>query len=527
MKDFAKLISKLDETTKTNVRVNALADFFNSAKDEDKVWTIALLSGRRPKRAVKTNMIRTWASEEANIPYWLFEESYHIVGDLAETIALLLPEPIRKSHKSLSQRLTDLIQIREKEEADKKEYLKKTWSELNREERFVFNKLLTGGFRIGISQKLMTKALAKSTGINENSLALRLMGDWDPAKKSYQKLIIEPDPNEDLNKPYPFYLAYPLENEINKLGNTSEWLAERKWDGIRGQIVYRKGEMAVWSRGEELVTEKYPEFKELKKSNGDFVLDGEILAFKDKKPLPFQSLQTRIGRKNISKIMLEKTPVVFMAYDLLELSGMDLRSEAIVIRRSKLEQIIDDIDHDNFKLSPLVEFNSWEELKSERKRSRELHCEGLMLKRKESIYETGRKKGSWWKWKIDPLTIDAVLIYAMRGHGRRANLYTDYTFAVRDGENLVPFTKAYSGLSDQEFREVDAFVKKNTLERFGPVRSVKPELVFEIAFEGIAESKRHKSGIALRFPRMKRWRKDKSPNETNTLEDLINLLNLY
>ncbi len=527
MKDFAGLIARLDETTKTNVRVNALANFFNSAVDEDKVWTIALLSGRRPKRAINTNLIREWASEESGIPEWLFEESYHIVGDLAETISLLLPEPKEKSQKSLTERITELIGIREKEESEKKEYLRKTWSELNKEERFVFNKLLTGGFRIGISQKLMTRALSKSTGIDENSLALRLMGDWDPSNKTFQKLVIEPDANEDLNKPYPFYLAYPLEEKINKLGNTNDWMVERKWDGIRGQIVYRKGELAVWSRGEELVTDKYPEFKELKNSKLSFVLDGEILAFKDKQPLPFQSLQTRIGRKNISRTMLDKTPVIFMAYDLLELSGKDLRSKTMLHRRNQLEQIIDEIDRPHFKLSPLVEFNTWDDLKSERKRSRELHCEGLMLKKKNSIYETGRKKGNWWKWKIDPLTIDAVLIYAMRGHGRRANLYTDYTFAVRDGDNLVPFSKAYSGLSDQEFREVDAFVKKNTLERFGPVRSVKPELVFEIAFEGIAESKRHKSGIALRFPRMKRWRKDKSPNDINTLEDLKDMLKLY
>lgn len=528
MIDFTELINTLDETTKTNKRVEAMATFFSNANDKDKVWTIALLSGRRPKRAIKTALIRQWASELADIPYWLFEESYHVVGDLAETVALLLPDSGKRTNIPLFQRIEELIAIRDKQEDEKKEYLSMVWNSMNKDERFVFNKLLTGGFRIGVSQKLMTRALSKSTGIEENNLALRLMGNWNPEEISFNKLIMEPDQNEDLSKPYPFYLAYALESNIDSLGKVNDWFAERKWDGIRGQIVLRKGELSVWSRGEELVTDKYPEYELLRnKSDRDFVLDGEILAYKNDRPLPFQSLQTRIGRKKIGKTLLEKAPVVFMAYDILELDGEDLRQRPLKKRRILLEEIIKEIGSETFILSSMVEFNSWESLTKEQERSRELFCEGLMLKHKNSIYDIGRKKGNWWKWKVEPMTIDAVMIYAMRGHGRRANLYTDYTFALREGDDLVPFAKAYSGLTDKEFKEVDAFVKKNTIERFGPVRSVKAELVFEIAFEGIAASKRHKSGIALRFPRMKRWRKDKALNEINSIEDLKKMLYEY
>lgn len=530
MKDFAELIQTLDETTKTTVRVDAMAGYFQKAAERDAVWTIALLSGKRPKRAIKVNMIREWAAEMAGIPLWLFEESYHVVGDLAETVALILPESeTEKEHgHTLSSIIEGLIEIREKGEEHKKAYLFHFWKLLSRHERFVFNKLLTGGFRIGVSRKLMTRALAKATGIDENKLALRLMGDWDPQRTSFQKLVLEEDAGENLSRPYPFYLAYALEGDIEELGKEKDWIAERKWDGIRGQIVYRGGHLSVWSRGEELVTDKYPEYQVLTEiAKEDFVIDGEILAWKDEQPLAFQALQTRIGRKTVGKKLLETTPVIFMAYDILEKNGEDIRKRPLHERRALLESLIGGLNHEKIRLSPIVKFRSWTDLIAEKANSRALHCEGLMLKQANSPYEIGRKKGMWWKWKVDPLTIDAVMIYAMRGHGRRANLYTDYTFALRDGEELVPFTKAYSGLTDEEFRQVDAFVKKNTLERFGPVRSVKPELVFEIAFEGITESKRHKSGIALRFPRMSRWRKDKAADEINTLDDLKELLKSF
>ncbi|MDO6470755.1 ATP-dependent DNA ligase [Maribacter sp. 1_MG-2023] len=543
MKNFALLIKTLDSTNKTTVKVQALTNYFLKANDADKVWTIAILSHRRPPRPVNTTLLRTWASELANIPLWLFEESYHIVGDLAETIALVIPAANQSSDKSLTVFLEEMIALKKKSDDDKKAYLYENWKVLNYYERFVFTKLITGGFRIGVSQKLMTRALAKASEIDEDILAYKLMGNWDPNTISFQQLVLEENESDYLSKPYPFYLAYAIEGEASDLGDINEWSAEHKWDGIRSQVILRNDELFVWSRGEELVTDKYPEFKKFVGviPNGT-VIDGEILPYPNGTIGTFNDLQTRIGRKNISSALLKKVPVILKAYDILEWEGKDIRQTPFIERRQLLEKLFKDVTERSqsevaersqsdipLYLSETMHFNSWDELARERDRSREMHSEGLMLKRKDSPYLVGRKKGDWWKWKVDPLTIDAVLTYAMRGHGRRSNLFTDYTFALwkdnEEGEKeLVTFAKAYSGLTDAEFRKLDAWIKKNTLERFGPVRSVTPHHVFEIAFEGIALSKRHKSGIATRFPRMLRWRKDKNIHEANTLEDLKGLI---
>jgi DNA ligase-1 len=529
MKDFARFFTRLDQTNKTNAKVDALADYFRIASDEDRLWTIAILSHRRPKRTVNTTLLRHWAAEKSGIPLWLFEESYHVVGDLAETIALVLPPPENAPDHSLSYWIRYIKDLGSAEEEEKKAAVFKAWDSLNSEERFIFNKLITGGWRVGLSQKLMVRALAKFTGQEESRLSHRIMGNWTPDDTSFQKLILEEDYLEDASKPYPFYLAYPLENPPEELGEPADWTAERKWDGIRGQVIVRKGELFVWSRGEELVTDKYPEFEPLREWLPEgAVLDGEILPFKDGNPLSFQQLQTRIGRKKISKKILENVPVVLIAYDLLEFEGKDLREHPFRERRALLEKMHRALpDQEILRLSKILPFTEWEALIPERENARQHFSEGLMLKRNDSPYRAGRKKGDWWKWKVDPLVIDAVMIYAQRGHGRRANLYTDYTFALWDGEELVPFTKAYSGLTDREFNQVTQFVRQNTIDRFGPVRSVKPELVFEIAFEGINESSRHKSGVALRFPRISRWRKDKPPQEANTLDDLRAMLEQY
>ncbi|TPN83884.1 ATP-dependent DNA ligase [Aquimarina algicola] len=525
---FASLIKTLDSTNKTNIKVDALASYFKTAPDEDKVWTIAILSHRRPPRPVNTTLLRTWASELAKIPLWLFEESYHIVGDLAETIALVIPTSTEQSDKSLTKFLQEMIALKKQDDEQKKAYLFENWKKLNYYERFVFTKLITGGFRIGVSQKLMTRALSKATGINEDVLAYKLMGNWNPNTISFHDLVIEEKESDFLSKPYPFYLAYAIENEVNDLGNINDWYAEHKWDGIRAQVIIRNKELFVWSRGEELVTDKYPEFQEFLKYIPDgTVLDGEILPFPEGKIGTFNDLQTRIGRKTISKALLQKTPVILKTYDILEWENNDIRALPFYKRREILEHLYQHLQKEPeqvnaIQLSQKMTFESWQEVAKERERSRDVHSEGLMLKRKDSPYQVGRKKGDWWKWKVDPLTIDAVLTYAMRGHGRRSNLFTDYTFGLwnDDKTELVTFAKAYSGLTDAEFKEVDKFIKANTLERFGPVRSVKTELVFEIAFEGIALSKRHKSGVATRFPRILRWRRDKKIEEANTLEDL-------
>ncbi len=538
MKTFAELIKTLDSTNKTTVKVAALADYLKVASDTDKVWTIAILSHRRPPRPVNTTLLRTWASELANIPLWLFEESYHIVGDLAETIALIVPSKASSSKKSLTQFLEEMIALKSKTDTEKKAYLFENWNALDYYGRFVFTKLITGSFRIGVSQKLMTRALSKATGLDEDVLAYKLMGNWDPNTISFQKLILEENKSDYLSKPYPFYLAYALEGDIEDLGDVAQWSAEHKWDGIRSQVILRNDELFVWSRGEELVTDKYPEFEKfvgiVPKGT---VIDGEILPYPKKQIGTFNDLQKRIGRKTVSKALLEKVPVILKAYDLLEWKGVDIRNKPFSERRKLLTALYRENYHvegnsENripLHLSETMHFTSWNDLAKERERSREVRSEGLMLKRKDSPYLVGRKKGDWWKWKVDPLTIDAVLTYAMRGHGRRSNLFTDYTFALwqeneQGEEELVTFAKAYSGLTDAEFRKVDAWIKKNTLERFGPVRSVKPHHVFEIAFEGIALSNRHKSGVATRFPRILRWRHDKKIEDANTIQDLKELI---
>jgi DNA ligase-1 len=372
---------------------------------------------------------------------------------------------------------------------------------MNRSEQFVFNKLITGGFRIGVSQSIMVNALAKVLNKESPVIAHRISGQWDPATITFDGLVGEHGVSTDVSKPYPFYLAYAIEEDLATLGDPSDWQAEWKWDGIRGQIIKRAGELFVWSRGEGLMTEKFPEYGALQHLLPDgLVLDGEIIPVVEGKPLAFALLQTRIGRKNVTKKQLQEAPIGFFAYDLLEYGGEDWRSKPLTERRELLEEIVKGIHHPTLLLSEIVAFRSWDELGQLREQSREMGAEGFMLKKKSSVYQTGRKRGDWWKWKIDPLVIDAVMVYAQKGAGRRSGLYTDYTFAVRDGDKLVPFTKAYSGLTDKEFAQVDAFVKRNSLEKFGPVRTVKPELVFEIAFEGIAASSRHKSGVALRFP---------------------------
>lgn len=524
MQKFSQLFVSLDQTTSSSRKIRLFADYLNDAIDEDRLWAIALFSGKRPKRTVQVSLLRTWIAEIVQLPEWLFEESYHIVGDLAETIALLLPEPKSIDQKSLTHWINYIRRLQDVSQEEKKEAILLAWQSLDKNGRFIFNKIITGGFRVGLARKSVVKSLSVMSGRDENQMAHRLIGQWHPDDTTFEALILQDHMLDDISRPYPFLLAYPLEESVKEIP-VDRFQFEYKWDGIRGQLISRKGEVFLWSRGEELVTDRYPEyhdvFKNLKK---DVVLDGEVLAYKEGVPLDFQKLQKRIGRKSVGKKTLADVPVIFMAYDVMEHAGEDIRHLPLSERRKILESIVDTIDHPSVKVSELVLPTTWEEMDELRIEARERNAEGLMVKEKTSTYEVGRKKGLWWKWKVDPMTIDAVMLYAMRGHGRRSGLYTDLTFAVWDGKNLVPFTKAYSGLTDEEFRAVTNFVNKNTKERFGPVRSVKPELVFELAFEGIAPSSRHKSGVALRFPRIKRWRHDKKAEEANTLDDLKALL---
>ena len=537
MRAFAQLFLSLDETNKTNEKVRVLKEYFNSVPDTDKMHMLALFTGRKPKRVINATQVRTWATEVTNIPIWLFEESYHVVGDLAETIALLMPQNTTGgSSKTLTEWIAELNTLSSKTEEERKLWLIDSWAMLDTQERFVFNKLLTGSFRVGVSQSLVIKALADITNLDAPTLTHRIMGNWLPETYTYEQLIQEQGASDDVSRPYPFFLAYPIQETSEKqksadelktsLGDATDWQAEWKWDGIRAQLIKRDGKIFIWSRGEDLATDKFPELHPFLNALPDgTVIDGELLSFQNGLPMPFNILQTRIGRKNLSKKILEESPVAVIAYDCLEYQGEDIRYKTQSDRRVILEELQAATPYPELlRISPLITFNSWDELATVREQSRAMIAEGIMLKRKSATYQVGRRRGDWWKWKIDPLSVDAVMIYAQKGHGRRADLYTDYTFAVWDGDKLVPFAKAYSGLTDQEINKVDNFVKRNTLEKFGPVRTVKPELVFEIGFEGINRSTRHKSGIALRFPRILRWRQDKPKEEADTLETLKALL---
>ena len=561
MKAFAELYAELDATTSSNAKLAAMQAYFAQAAPEDAAWAVYFLSGGRPRQLVPVRILRELAVAVSGLEPWLFEESYQAVGDLAETISLVLPENPHSSEAGLAEWIEDkLLPLR----GETPEYLARQlpmlWAQLDRPSLMLCIKLITGSFRVGVSKLLVTRALASMAGLDSKRVAQRLVGYTDlsnrPNAASYLKLIAPESADEHAQRggqPYPFFLAHALAQPVEEfealLGPASDWQVEWKWDGIRAQVVKRDGKLWVWSRGEELVTERFPEFDVLVHGLPDgTVIDGEIVVWKSTHPTtedafdphsdeppavqPFALLQQRIGRKTLDKKILEEVPVVVLAYDLLEWQGEDWRNQPQVKRRAQLEEVIARCNSPVLLPSPVLTGEDWLDLGRQREASRKLGVEGMMLKARDSLYGVGRTKdmGVWWKWKVDPFSVDAVLIYAQRGHGRRASLYSDYTFAVWDGppessqRSLVPFAKAYSGLTDEEMRQVDSIVRKTTVEKFGPVSSVKPSLVFELGFEGIALSRRHKSGIAVRFPRMLRWRKDKTVEEADSLATLQDLL---
>jgi DNA ligase-1 len=526
VRDFARLFAALDETNRTTEKVAAMAAYFASVPAADAAWAGYFLSGGRPKRLIPVRRLSAWAMEEAQVPEWLFDECYEAVGDLAETIAHLLPVSTATSPMPLNRWVTDrLLPLAMQREDTQRGVVLASWRELHGTTRFVWNKLLTGAFRVGVSRQLVVRALARFSGVDEETLSHRLSGQWTPSGEWFTALVTADTSDADRSRPYPFYLAYPLEGEIADLGEPPEWQLEWKWDGIRAQLIRREGKTWLWSRGGELVTERFPELAAAGDALPDgTVIDGEIMPWKGG-PLPFALLQKRIGRLKLGPKILSDVPVVLIAYDLLEQDGEDLRTRALAERRPRLEALLAAaVLEDRLIPSPLVRVTSWEEATVSQARSREMLAEGLMLKHLGSEYGVGRRKGGWWKWKVEPFSVDAVMIYAQAGHGRRASRHTDYTFAVWDGDALVPFAKAYSGLSDAEIRTLDRWIRRHTLEKFGPVRRVEPVQVFELGFEGIQKSSRHKSGVAVRFPRILRWRTDKVAAEADHLEALRVLL---
>lgn len=525
MNAFVQLFFDLEQTQSTREKVHVLVRYFQQTGETEGCWVPALFLGKTGLKRISSRILKEAAMEVAEIPEWLFQETYQVVGDLAETIAGLVSSLDGKQElDSLSGWMQWTSSLRSLSEEDKKTKLKEKWTSLDRDSCLVLNKLMTGGFRIGVSQQLLVRALAQVYGLEPAKVAHRLMGQWKPETETLASLLLDNKDAFENSKPYPFMLSHALVS-VEDLDAPGQYQAEWKWDGIRAQLICRGGQWFLWSRGEELINASFPEFAiSVKIFPEGTVLDGELLAWKEGRVLDFSLLQNRISRKKITEKWIREVPVVFMMFDLLEWGGEDIRMQPGGERRLQLEKLGNGISHPLFPVSPQISFENYNELTEIQKRAREKLTEGIMVKRKLAPYGVGRKRGDWWKWKVEPYSIDAVLLYAQFGHGRRADLFTDYTFAVWHGDRLVTFAKAYSGLTDEEIRQVDAFIKKNTREKYGPVRTVVPALVFEIAFEGIQASNRHKSGIAVRFPRIVRWRKDKKPEDADTLECLHSLL---
>lgn len=535
---FARLYDTLDTSASTTASVDALVDYFQKASQSDSAWTIAFLIGRTPRQVISSRLLREWAAEEAAIPIWLFEESYQAVGDLAETVALLLPPPESRNlvDRPLSGWLENHLQVMAKMPEDqKKQALMQAWRSMTVAERFIWNKLLTGELRMKVSQKIVTQALNRLTGLDPSILAHRLLGEWVPTPFFFERLTHLESRETDLKQVYPFHSADILEDPVETLASPSNWSAEWKWDGIRSQLIHRNHQIHLWSNGDELITERFPEFQAVSEFLPEgTVIDGEILPwdFKSDQPMAFAELQKRIERKTITKKLLAEIPVLIMAYDLLEFQDIDIRHLPLIDRRAKLDSILQYQKGSRpIRFSQRLNFNSWADLGSLQSACRSQMAQGLMLKQIHSPYQVGGIRKAWRKWKVPPMTIDCVMTMAQPGSigGQQATVYSDYTLAVWDkpGGSLVTVAKACTGLTDAEIKKIDAFVKKNTTERFGPVRAVKPVIVMRIEFDSIQHSPRHKSGIAIRSPRIIRICDDKLPEQAGTLSLLQQLPGIH
>ncbi len=537
---FSKLFEELDSNNSINKKINSLTKYFISSSNLNNILTIYLLIGKRNKRFISGKSLREYYADIYKMPIWLIETCYAKVGDSAEVISLLLQDNLLKKDIkediSLDQLLNKILpNLSKLEEPQKKSQIKLLWEKITYDNQLIFNKILTGSFRIGVSKGIVAKAISNMIGVDESIIIHRLMGDFDPIEETYIFLINQKLEQRELAyKPYPFQLANTFDEKIKETTSIKQYQFESKWDGIRSQIIKRSNNISIWTRGEELVNKTFPELiKIISDFKNDFVLDGEILIWDEIKNCPkeFSLLQKRLGRKSPSAKIQKDLPVVFIAYDILEMNGNDIRSKILSERRNILEEkffnsISEEKDKNcrKIKIAKLLKINNWEELEEVKNSARNIKTEGLVIKNKNSKYLPGRKKGNWWKYKVDPMQLDGVLIYAKPGSGKRADLYTDYSFAIWEENKLVKFANAYSGLNNEEIKELDKWIRKNTLEKYGPVRSVKPELVFEISFDNIQISKRHKSGIALRFPRITRWRKDKNIKDADSLENAKSMI---
>ena len=536
---FSKLFEDLDSNNSSNKKVNSLTKYFKLNNNLNNILTIYLLIGKKNKRFISGKSLREYYANIYKIPKWLIDECYSKVGDSAEVIALLLQDKISekniKDDISLNELINEILpKLKKLDENQKKLYIKSLWEKISKDNQLIFNKILSGTFRIGVSKGLVVKAISNMTGVDESIILHRLMGELEPIEETYMFLINQKLEQKELDyKPYPFQLANTFDERIKETISVDKYQFESKWDGIRSQIIKRSNNISIWTRGEELVNKTFPELiKIISHFKNDFVLDGEILIWDENKNRPknFSLLQKRLGRKSPSLKIQKDLPVVFMAYDILEINGKDIRSKILIERRKILEKSFSNLISEDksiigkIKITKLHQISNWIDLEEVKNSSRKSNTEGLVIKDKQSEYVPGRKKGNWWKYKIDPMQLDGILIYARPGSGKRADLYTDYSFGIWEDNKLVKFANAYSGLNNEEIRELDKWIRRNTLEKFGPVRSVKPELVFEISFDNIQISKRHKSGIALRFPRITKWRRDKNIMEADNLENALKMI---
>lgn len=534
MKAFTQLFDELDSTTSTNEKVEALKRYLQKANAEDSMWMILLLTGRISKRVITARALQDLFLQATGYPEWLFDDCRSHVGDTAETLSLLLSslnlcaQEDSIDDKSLTQWMeVEIPSLAKMEnETERSEKILNWWKALDPQEVFVLNKLMTGSFRVGVSEKIVIRAISEVHGIPSDQVAHRLTGQTRSGADIFANLISTEKVEISSSQPYPFCLAHAWTDRTDDTWNSGEWCLEWKYDGIRSQVIRREGQMWIWSRGEDEITKTFPDLqKKLQAIPDGTVLDGEILVIRDGEIQPFQDLQKRLGRKKVPESTLKEQPAGFIAYDILEFAGEDIRNRPLSERKKNLRKLLTPYLSDSIRLSETFRADTLEELEKFRADSREHQSEGLMIKAWQSPYTVGRKTGNWWKHKVDPLTLDAVLLYAQAGTGRRANLYTDYTFALwTPDKKLIPFAKAYSGLDQKEIDELDQWIRRHTKEKFGPVRSVEPYHVFEIGFEGILKSSRHKSGIAVRFPRILRWRKDKKPEDADSVETAIGLL---
>ena len=539
LNNFSKLFEDLDSNNSSNKKVNSLTKYFKLNNNLNNILTIYLLIGKKNKRFISGKSLREYYANIYKIPKWLIDECYSKVGDSAEVIALLLQDKILekniKDDISLNELINEILpKLKKLDENKKKLYIKSLWEKISKDNQLIFNKILSGTFRIGVSKGLVVKAISNMTGVDESIILHRLMGELEPIEETYMFLINQKLEQKELDyKPYPFQLANTFDERIKETISVDKYQCESKWDGIRSQIIKRSNNISIWTRGEELVNKTFPELiKIISHFKNDFVLDGEILIWDENKNRPknFSLLQKRLGRKSPSLKIQKDLPVVFMAYDILEINGKDIRSKILSERRDILEKSFSNLISEDksiigkIKITKLHQISNWIDLEEVKNSARKSNTEGLVIKDKQSEYVPGRKKGNWWKYKIDPMQLDGILIYARPGSGKRADLYTDYSFGIWEDNKLVKFANAYSGLNNEEIRELDKWIRRNTLEKFGPVRSVKPELVFEISFDNIQISKRHKSGIALRFPRITKWRRDKNIMEADNLENALKMI---